>query len=77
LNIEYYQLIAILRVLENTSKDVIGLVAIVLGIEIDTNTFKAQLLAEKLTKVQETTTKALLKLKLSLFNVQLLSSYLS
>jgi hypothetical protein len=62
-------LTAILRILENISKDVTGLVAIVLGIEIDINTFEARLLVEKLSKAQEITTKALAKLKLSLFNV--------
>jgi hypothetical protein len=70
-------LTAILGIPENISKDVTGSVAIVLGIEIDTNTFEARLSAEKLTKAQEITTKALSKLKLSLFDVQSLSSYLS
>ena len=76
-DIEYHQLTAILGIPENTSKDITGSIAIVLGIEIDTNTFEARLSAEKLTKAQEITTKALSKLKLSLFDVQSLSGYLS
>ena len=74
---EYHILTSLLGVPENKKKDAIGTVVTVLGIQIDTNTFEARLSPEKLAKALRLTTIGLLKSKMSLFDIQSISGFLS
>jgi hypothetical protein len=74
---EYHILTSLLGIPENKKKDAIGTVVTVLGIQIDTNTFEARLSPEKLAKALRLTTIGLLKSKMSLFDIQSISGFLS
>lgn len=67
----------ILGIPENTSKDVVGTTATVLGITINTVLLQARLSPEKLSKALDLTQAALSKQKLSLQKVESLTGYLT
>jgi hypothetical protein len=74
---EYTILTRILGILENTSKDIVGTTATVLGITINTVLLQACLLPEKLLKALDLIQAVLSKQKLSLQEVESLTGYLT
>ncbi len=73
----YIQLINLLGVPRNDSKDAQGTTVVVFGIEIDTSSFTARLPKEKLDKAIRATAKVLSQKSVSFIDMQSLVGFLS
>ncbi len=73
----YIQLMDLLGVPRNDSKDAQGAAVVVFGIEVDTSCFTAHLPKEKLNKATRATAKVLSQKSVSFINMQSLMGFLS